>query len=308
MVMKIVIAGGTGFLGRPLAGALAAERHDVVVLSRAPSHARDGVRFVSWTPDGGAGAFAGEIDGAGAIVNLAGEPIAAKRWSADQKRQILDSRVNATRSLVEAVRRAASPPGVLVSGSAVGYYGPLDDQFATEDTQAGSDFLARVSVQWEAEAHRAASDRTRVVCLRTGLVLERDGGALPKMLAPFRLFAGGPVGSGRQYWPWIHRDDWIRLVRWVIEAGAASGPVNGTAPNPVTNREFAAALGRVLHRPAVLPAPGFALKLMLGEMAGALLLSGQRAIPAKAQRLGFTFRHTTVYDALRALFRDSTPA
>jgi uncharacterized protein (TIGR01777 family) len=308
MFMKIVIAGGTGFLGRPLADALAAERHDVVVLSRAPSDSRGGARFVPWTPDGSAGALAGEIDGAAAIVNLAGEPIARKRWSADQKRRILDSRVNATRSLVEAIRRAANPPGVLVSGSAVGYYGPLEDQFATEDTQAGSDFLARVSVQWEAEAHRAASNRTRVVCLRTGLVLEQDGGALPKMLPPFKLFAGGPVGSGRQYWPWIHRDDWIRLVRWVIETGAVSGPVNGTAPNPVTNREFAGALGRALHRPAILPAPAFALRVMLGEMADALLLSGQRAIPAKAQRLGFTFRYATVDDALRAVFKAPTPA
>jgi uncharacterized protein (TIGR01777 family) len=308
MFMKIVIAGGTGFLGRPLAGALAAERHDVVVLSRAPIQSRGGVRFVAWTPDGGAGPFGAEIDGAGAIVNLAGEPIAGRRWSADQKRQILDSRVNATRSLVEAVRRAANPPGVLVSGSAVGYYGPLDDQFATEETQAGSDFLARVSVQWEAEAHRAVSDRTRVVCLRTGLVLEQDGGALPKMLPPFRLFAGGPVGSGRQYWPWIHRDDWIRLVRWTIETGAVSGPMNATAPNPVTNREFAGALGRALHRPALMPAPAFALKLMLGEMAGALLLSGQRAIPAKAQRLGFTFRYAAVDDALRAIFTEPKPA
>jgi uncharacterized protein (TIGR01777 family) len=308
MFMKIVIAGGTGFLGRPLAGALAAERHDVVVLSRAPIQSRGGVRFVAWTPDGGAGPFGAEIDGAGAIVNLAGEPIAGRRWSADQKRQILDSRVNATRSLVEAIRRAANPPGVLVSGSAVGYYGALENQVATEDTPAGSDFLARISVQWEDEAQRAASDRTRVVCLRTGLVLERDGGALPEMLPPFKLFAGGPVGSGRQYWPWIHRDDWIRLVRWVIDAGAVSGPVNGTAPNPVTSREFARALGRALRRPSFLPAPAFALRLLLGEMADALLLSGQRAIPATAQRLGFTFRYATVDDALRAVFRESTPA
>jgi uncharacterized protein len=306
--MKIIIAGGTGFLGRPLAHALAAERHDVVVLSRAPSHSRSGVRFVPWAPDGSAGALGGEIDGAGAVVNLAGEPIAAKRWSADQKRRILDSRVNATRSLVEAIRRAADPPAVLVSGSAVGYYGPLGDQIAPEETPAGSDFLARVAVQWEAEARRAASDRTRVVCLRTGLVLERDGGALPKMLAPFRLFAGGPVGSGRQYWPWIHRDDWIGLVRWTLGAATVSGPVNGTAPGPVTNREFAAALGRALHRPAILPAPAFALRLMLGEMADALLLSGQNAVPAKAQRQGFTFRFARVDDALGAIFTKTKPA
>ena len=205
-----------------------------------------------------------------------------------QKQQILDSRINATRSLVDAVRRIGRGTFTLINASAVGYYGPLGDELVTEDHSAGSDFLAGVCVAWEAEAGGAAS-AARVVCVRTGLVLDRDGGALPPMLPPFKFGAGGPVGSGRQYWPWIHRDDWIALVRWAIETSSVSGPVNATAPNPVTNAEFARALGRALHRPAFMPAPGFALRLMLGEMADALLLSGQRAIPAKARASGLPF-------------------
>jgi len=301
--MKIIVAGGTGFLGRPLVEALAADRHEVVVLTRnGAATPPGGARAVHWLPNGDAGPWAAELNGAGAIVNLAGESIAARRWSAEHKRRILDSRVNATHSLVGAIGTAAAPPSVFVSGSAVGYYGPLGDEIATETTPAGSDFLARVCAQWEAEANRASSPQTRVVCIRTGLVLEKDGGALPQMLPPFKLGAGGPVGSGRQYWPWIHRADWIGLVRWTLQTAAASGPINATAPNPVTNREFARALGRALHRPAFMPAPAFALRLMLGEMADALLLSGQRAVPAKAQRLGFTFGYTDVETALRSIF------
>jgi uncharacterized protein len=234
-------------------------------------------------------------------VNLAGESIAGRRWSAAHKARILDSRVGATRSLAAAIRRASSPPPVFVSGSAVGYYGPLGDETVTEDHPAGADFLASVCVQWEQEAARA-SDRTRVVSVRTGLVLAREGGALPQMLPPFKLGAGGQVGSGRQYWPWIHRDDWVALVRWAITNAAVAGPLNATAPNPVTNKAFAGAVGRALHRPAFMPAPAFALRLLLGEMADALLLSGQRAIPAKAERLGFKFRFTHVDEALNEIF------
>ena len=303
--MKIVLAGGTGFLGRPLAEALARDRHEIVVLTRdgGAKPPPDGARAVPWLPNGAPGPWAAEIDRADAIVNLAGESIAARRWSAEHKRRILDSSINATRSLVEAVRAAATPPPVFVSASAVGYYGPLGDEIATEATPAGSDFLARVCAQWEAEAKRASTlPGTRVACIRTGLVLERNGGALPQMLPPFKLGAGGPVGSGRQYWPWIHREDWINLVRWTLQTAAASGPINATAPNPVTNREFAQALGRALHRPAFMPAPAFALRLMLGEMADALLLSGQRAVPAKAEHLGFAFRFARLDEALRAIF------
>jgi uncharacterized protein (TIGR01777 family) len=302
--MRIVIAGGSGFLGRPLAAALARDGHEIVVLTRGGGAARGHaqLRSVVWTPDGETGPWSADIDGAGAVVNLAGESIAGRRWSDAQKQRILDSRLKATRSLVAAVRAAAAPPPVLVSGSAVGYYGPLGDEVATEDTPPGSDFLAHVCVQWEAEAMRAANTGTRVVCLRTGIVLEQDGGALPQMLPPFKFGAGGPVGSGRQYWPWIHRDDWIALVRWAIHTRDAAAALNATAPNPVTNAEFARALGRAMHRPAFVPAPAFALRLMLGEMADALLLSGQRAVPARAERLGFGFRYPRLDEALGAIF------
>jgi uncharacterized protein len=309
--MKVVVAGGSGFLGRPLAAAITAGGHEVVILSRSTasgthgSHTSRGSaqpRVVAWTPNGDSGAWAREVDGADAIVNLAGASIAGRRWNAAQKQRILDSRVDATRSLVAAVRAASSPPRVMVGGSAVGYYGPRGDEIVTEETPAGSDFLAQVCVRWEAESLRAATDRTRVVCIRTGLVLERDGGALPQMLPPFKFGAGGPVGSGCQYWPWIHRADWIALVRWAIETPRATGAVNVTGPAPVTNAEFARALGRAMHRPAFMPAPAFALRLLLGEMADALLLSGQRAVPTKAERLGFTFRYRTVDAALAAIY------
>ena len=306
--MKIVIAGGTGFLGRPLTERLVAEGHDVVILTRRVSPQLP-ARAVVWSPGkdvenvgiGITDAWANEIDGADAVVNLAGESVAGKRWSPAHKKQILDSRIHATRRLAGAIARAARPPSVFASGSAVGYYGPLGDELAVETTPAGSDFLAQVCQQWEAEANRAASPRTRVVCIRTGLALERDGGALPQMLPPFKFGAGGPVGSGRQYWPWIHRTDWIDLVRWAIRTEAAAGPLNATAPNPVRNAEFARALGRALHRPSFMPAPAFALRLMLGEMAD-VLLSGQRAVPATAETLGFSFKYARLDDALAAIF------
>jgi uncharacterized protein (TIGR01777 family) len=300
--MPIVIAGGSGFLGRPLAQAIARDGHEVVVLTRKPSLTTpDGVRAIQWNPDGTVGSWASVLDGAAALVNLAGESIAARRWTAAQKQRIRDSRVLATRSLVGAIERAGSAPRVFVSGSAVGYYGPLRDEIVTEEHAAGTDFLAHVAAAWEAEAMRVRT-RTRVVCMRTGLVLARDGGALVKMLPPFWVGAGGPVGTGRQYWPWIHRQDWIDLVRLAIRDSAVSGPLNATAPSPVTNAEFARALGRALRRPAFLPAPAFALKLLLGEMAEALLLSGQRAVPAKAERFGYTFTFKHLDDALRSIF------
>jgi uncharacterized protein (TIGR01777 family) len=301
MAGRIVITGGTGFLGRPLAAALASEGHDVVVLTRAGGGAQPGVRRVVWAADGGVGEWARELDGAVAVVNLAGESIAGSRWTAAHKQRVLQSRIAATRSIVGGIQAARTPPPVLVNGSAVGYYGPRGDEVLTEDAQAGTDFLADVCVRWETEARRAVSERTRVVCLRTGLALEKDGGALPPMLPPFKFGAGGPVGNGRQYWPWIHRDDWVGLVRWTILSAGASGAINATAPTPVTNAEFAGALGRALHRPAFMPAPAFALRLLLGEMADSLLLSGQRAVPHRAEEGGFTFRYPQVDGALRAI-------
>lgn len=297
-----MIAGGTGFLGRALARALVTAGHDVVGLTRGAGRSpTSGGRTVSWTPDGHAGPWASEVDGAVAVVNLAGESIAARRWSAAQKRRIHDSRVLATRSLVEAIRKARQPPQVFISGSAVGYYGPRGDEVVNEASAPGTDFLSHVAVDWEAEA-RAAEAVTRVVTVRTGLVLDRNEGALPQMLPPFWFGAGGPVGSGRQYWPWIHLQDWVDLVRFVIQTPAAAGPLNATAPTPVTNAEFASTLGRTIGRPAFMRAPGFALKLLLGEMAGPLLLAGQRAVPAKAEALGVTFTYGRLEEALRAIF------
>jgi uncharacterized protein (TIGR01777 family) len=305
--MKIAIAGGTGFLGRPLAAALAGLGHTLVLLSRGASAPvrtplAANMRTATWTPDGSVGVWAAEVDGADAVVNLAGEPI-DKRWTRTQKARILDSRVRATQSLVSAIARAAAPPAVFVSGSAVGIYGPRGDQRVDEDTPTGNDFLASVASRWEAEAQRAAGPRTRVVTIRTGLVLERDGGALPKMLPPFWFGMGGPIGSGRQYWPWIHRRDWIGLVRAAIDTPTLSGPLNAVAPHPVSNAEFARALGRAMHRPARLPAPAVILKLLLGDMADGLLLSGQRAVPAKAERCGFRFEFPRLDAALADLFQ-----
>jgi uncharacterized protein (TIGR01777 family) len=296
--MKIVVAGGTGFLGGALVRRLSSEGHTLQVLSRRPRDRQQ----VAWTPDGAAGPWASVLADADVVVNLAGESIAAGRWSAARKARIRDSRIQATRSLVAAIQRATRKPSVFISGSAIGYYGPHGKDVVTEETPPGDDFLATVCREWEAEALAAASS-TRVVLLRTGIALEQDGGALPQMALPFKLFAGGPVGSGRQYQPWIHRDDWVSMVGWAIRTPSISGPLNLTAPNPVTNREFAQTLGRVLGRPAFMPAPGFALRLAMGEMADALLLTGARVIPARAQASGFRFAFATLEPALRSIYR-----
>ena len=301
--MKIVIAGGTGFLGQPLTAALLGSGHAVVVLTRREqARVASGAKAVVWEQARTRPTWVKEIDGADVVINLAGEPIGDHRWSAARKQRIEDSRVNATRQLVAAILDAKTPPSVLVSGSAVGFYGPCGDEFVTEDTGAGNDFLAGVCRRWEAQAVEASSARTRVVCVRTGLVLDRDGGALPKMLPPFRMGCGGRAGTGRQYWPWIHRTDWINLIRFAIDTPELAGPMNATAPEPVTNQVFARELGKALGRPSFVPASRLALRLILGEMADALLLSGQRAVPAKADRFGYRFTYETLPQALAALF------
>lgn len=319
--MHIVVAGGSGFLGQALTDALRGDGHAITILTRrvdpkpgaAPAAAVEGAastvppapgqsRQAAWTPDGTAGGWAAVIDGADVVINLAGDSIATGRWTADKKRRIADSRLNATRSLGVAMARAAAPPTLLINGSAVGYYGPCGDEMVTEAHAPGQDFLAGVCVRWEAEAQRAASRGTRVVCVRTGLVLDAKGGALQAMLLPFKLGVGGPLGAGQQYWPWIHRQDWVDLVRMLVTSPTATGAVNASAPNPVTNAEFTRLLGRALHRPAFLPAPAFALRLALGEMADALLLTGQRAVPAAADRLGYRFTYPDLAAALDEIF------
>jgi uncharacterized protein len=297
--MRVVVTGGTGFLGGALVRRLRADGHEVIVLTRRPS----GDGQLAWspgTPPGGQ-PWARAIDGAGAVVNLAGESIASGRWTSARKRAIRESRVTATHGLVAAILSAAQPPPVLLSSSAVGIYGSRGEETLTEQSPIGAGFLAEVGRAWEQEALAAAAV-TRVVLLRTGLVLGKGGGALPQLALPFRLGVGGPVGSGEQYLSWIHLDDWVSLARWALDTAAVSGPLNATAPGPVTNAEFARVLGRVLRRPAWLPAPAFALRLALGEMADALILEGQRVLPARARELGFTFEHPTIDGALRAIY------
>ena len=293
--MRIVVAGGTGFLGHALVERLRHD-HDVMVLTRHPR----GAGQIPWTATEGGGAWAAAVQAADAVVNLAGESIAEGRWTAARKTAIRASRVAATRAIVGALHNGARAQA-LINASAIGIYGDRGDEPLTEASPPGSDFLASVCRDWEAEAQHAA-DITRVVLLRTGLVLGAGGGALPQLALPFRLFAGGPLGSGRQYWSWIHRDDWVEMVRWAIEQTAVTGPLNVTAPEPVTNAAFARELGRALHRPAVLPVPAIAMRLALGEMADAMILGGQRVLPAKAQALGFTFRYATLSAALNAIY------
>jgi uncharacterized protein (TIGR01777 family) len=306
--MRIVVAGGTGFLGRPLCTSLAAAGHEVVVLTRGGAQAAGGsawrgipgVASARWGATTDVSGWVRVVDDADVVVNLAGESIASGRWTGERKRRLAESRLEATRGLVKALGAASPRPRGFVSASAIGYYGSRGDEPLTEDSSPGADFLARLCVDWEAEASAGRSESCRVACVRTGIVLARDGGALAKMLLPFKLFAGGPMGSGRQYMSWIHRDDWLALMRWLIE-GPHAGAFNATAPAPVTNAEFAGDLGRALGRPAAVPTPAFALRLALGEMADALLLSSQRALPRRAIDLGFTFSYTDLPDALESL-------
>ena len=307
--MRLVIAGGTGFLGRALTATLAADGHAVVCLSRSGGAAprpgaiwpQSGIATIHWRGDEETEGWGHVIDGADVVVNLAGESIAARRWTAKQKDRLRDSRLLTARAMGRAIRDADRPPALFVSASAVGIYGDRADERLDEEAQPGTDFLANLAVAWEQAAVDAGGSRAPVVRLRTGLVLARDGGALAKMLPPFRAGLGGPLGHGAQYMPWIHIDDWVALVRWIVER-RADGVFNLTAPEPVTNAEFAKALGRALGRPALLPAPRFALRLLLGEMADALLLSGQRAVPRRALELGFAFRYPTIDAALGTLF------
>jgi uncharacterized protein (TIGR01777 family) len=295
--VTVVIAGGSGFLGRKLAKRLASEGHRVITLSRRPSAGSD---QIAWQPDGNAGALPAHLEGVHAIVNLAGENIADKRWTAARKAALKNSRILSTRTLVRAVAACRQPASVFISGSAIGYYGWRGDEAVTESTPAGSDFLARLCVEWEGEARALKSGATRLVIVRSGLPLDRDEGALAKMLLPFRLGLGATVGSGDQFMPWIHVDDWTAMLSWLIQNDRATGVFNATAPGPVTNRMFTQTLARVLHRPAILHAPAFALRVALGEMAS-MLVNGQRVLPAAAEQLGFRFTHRDLEPALESL-------
>jgi len=297
--MRVTLTGASGLIGTRLVRALSARGDDVTVLSRNPEKTASalGVRAEAWDPNLGP-APAAALAGRDAVVHLAGARV-DQRWSDGAKRAIAVSRETGTRNLVAGLRAADPRPAALVSASAVGYYGARGDEILDESAAPGADFLAGVCVAWEREAERAEELGMRVVRVRTGVVLDAGGGALARMLTPFKLGAGGPVAGGDQYMPWIHADDLVGIYLAAIDGDGWSGPVNGSAPDPVTNRAFSKALGRALHRPAVAPIPAFALKLLYGDMA-MVVTEGQRAVPRRTLDLGYTFAHPDLDEALHS--------
>ncbi len=303
--MNIVVAGGTGFIGSALCHSLVGQGHRVNILTRGVRQsAREANTQINWVLWNGQdqGPWEQVLEGADAIINLAGAPIAEARWTDARKQLLTDSRVLTTRLLVRAMSQRASKPATLINASGIGFYGASDDRRLDEGAARGQGFLADLCLAWEAEALRAAEFGARVVLLRTGMVLEQDGGALPKMVLPFQFFAGGPIMPGSQWVSWIHRQDHIGLIQWALTTTSASGPINAVAPEPVTMKEFSEVLGQVLHRPSWLPVPRFSLKILLGELA-TLLTTGQRVIPTKAITEGYRFHYPTLEPALRAVFR-----
>jgi uncharacterized protein (TIGR01777 family) len=302
--MRVTLTGATGLIGTKLVRALRERGDDVTVLSRSPDKATAllGVDAQAWDLMGGAPPAAA-LEGRDAVVHLAGEPV-AQRWNDASRRAIAESRAVGTRNLVAGLRALddAARPRVLVSSSAVGYYGKHGDERVPESTPPGDDFLAGVCVAWEREADAASELGLRVAKIRTGVVLDKSGGALKTMLPPFRLGAGGPVAGGRQYLPWIHVDDLVALYLRALDDASWSGPYNGSAPEPATNKDFSKALGRALHRPAVAPVPALAIKLLYGDMAE-IVTEGQRAVPERALAGGFTYKYADLDAALADALR-----
>jgi hypothetical protein len=305
--MKILVSGSTGFVGSALLPFLRAAGHEVVRLTRAgPGGTAAGEASVSWDPDGGR-LDAAAVAGFDAAVHLAGESIAAGRWNAAKKGRIRDSRVKGTRLLAETLARASHPPRVLACASAIGFYGDRGDAPLNEDSRPGTDFLATTCREWEAAADPAARHGIRVVHLRFGFILGKTGGGLRKMLPPFRLGLGGPLGDGRQYLSWVSIDDVLAAALHALHQDGLRGPVNVVAPNPVTNAEFTRILAAALSRPAFFPMPAFAARLAFGEMADALLLASQRVEPARLLATGYRFRHPDLAPALRDILSRPGP-
>jgi uncharacterized protein (TIGR01777 family) len=305
--MRVFVTGGTGLIGSRLIRKLLGRGDQVVLLTRRYGPARQiagpECRLVEGDPTQ-AGEWMNAVADCDAIINLAGENIFAHRWSTAFKTALMDSRVHSTQHVVEALAqkptRAGGIPKVLINASAIGYYGPHGDEELTEDSPPGSDFMAEICVKWEEAARAAERLGARCVLLRIGVVLDTEGGALKKMLTPFKLFAGGPIGNGRQWMSWAHHEDITGLLLLALDNPEAHGPLNGTAPNPVTNRDFGKALGAALHRPAFMPTPAFALRLGLGEVAD-VITKGQRVLPRRALALGYQFKYPTIDTALRQL-------
>ena len=300
--MQVLVSGATGFVGRHLVGQLRARGDEVVAVTRDAKKADrvlgEGIRAVSWQET----ELRQAVRSSQALVNLAGELIFGRRWSAAQKQRILDSRVDATERLVAAIEPDGPKPAVLVSGSAIGYYGARGDEDVVEETPPGNDFLTDVCKRWEGAALKAEEAGVRTVLIRTGIVLGREGGALQQMAFPFRLFVGGRVGSGRQWFSWIHIDDLVGIILHAIDTESVRGPLNATSPEPRTNADFSKALGRALGRPSWLPVPALSLRLLFGEGAD-ILVTGQRVLPKRAEASGYRFRYPTAEEALADLYR-----
>jgi uncharacterized protein len=302
--VKVLISGSTGLIGSSLLGALRQQGHDVARLVRPETRIRSRNpatpnKEVRW--DSQAGILDQSAEGADAVVHLAGASIAGGRWTAARKRLLRDSRIAATHHLIDSLRKLAQPPRAFIAASAIGFYGDRGNEELTELSPAGTDFLADLAREWEAASLRAAEFGARTVILRMGIVLAKDGGALPQMALPFRFGIGGRIGSGRQWMSWVALEDVVAMMQYALTADSLTGPVNAVAPHPERNAEFAKVLARVLRRPALFPTPAFALRLALGEMADALLLASQRVLPRKLENLGYRFVLPDLEPALRTV-------
>lgn len=299
--MKYLVSGGTGFIGSYLLNSLVAGRHEIVLLTRSASRteARQNslLRYVQWNPYR-SGDWMREANGADVIINLIGKSVFEERWNERVKKEILESRTVPLRLIGEAIAAAEKKPSLLVSASAVGFYGDRHDEIITEESAGGDDFLAQVVREWEGAAYAAEQYGLRVATPRIGLVLQKNGGMIGKMLLPFRLFVGGPIGSGRQYLPWVHMEDVVRGILYPVDNGSFRGIYNLVSPHPVPMKEFARRFGAVMHRPSWAPVPSLVLKGMFGE-GGKVILSGQRALPERLQKAGYRFSYTDLTAALK---------
>lgn len=300
--MKILISGGTGFVGQKITQLLRENNHEIYILTRSTDSHDDSedVHYIEWLTDGAVPE--NNLTDIDAVVNLAGESINNGRWNDDQKKRIYDSRMEATDEILRIIRDMDTTPAVLINASAVGYYPPSETKIYTEQSSdKGSDFLAKTVIDWEKKAMLAEDEGVRVACSRFGIILGKEDGALPSMALPYKLMAGGTVGSGKQWLSWVHHEDVARAILFAIENDTIEGPFNVTAPNPMRMKEFGETLGRVLNRPHWIPAPSFALKLALGDKS-ALVLEGQKVIPDVLKTAGFTFNYPTLHEALHEIY------
>ncbi len=293
--MKILLTGGTGFIGKALTEELVSFGHELTVISRSKEGSEKNIKFIQWDKE----SIQDAVNKSDIVINLTGESIAKKRWTKEQKDLLYKSRIITTQLIVNAINNSPNKPNKLISTSAVGIYGDRGEEKLTEISKVGDGFLADLCKEWEFEANKA---KTNVVILRIGVVLGKNGGALEKILPPFKFFVGGPLGSGNQYMSWIAIDDVIGLIKLAIETDNINGVLNAVSPNPVTNKEFSNILGKVLHRPSFMPAPEFALKLLLGEMSE-LLLSSQRVVPETVLQLGYRFKYAKLESALTEILK-----